>query len=158
MPIVWRTHPNVGLDIVGGGVTPAVRALGADPRVTVTGWVEDYRPLVSRAIPLVPVRLGHGIRHKVLEAWAMGRPVVSTTLGVAGTGAVDGETARIANTVPEFAAAIVKLLDHPDDQARLGRNGRARAEAHFDWPITIAEHETIYAEVMRDWHLGKQQP
>ena len=155
MPIVWRTHPNVGLDIVGGGVTPAVRALGADPRVTVTGWVEDYRPLVSRAIPLVPVRLGHGIRHKVLEAWAMGRPVVSTTLGVAGTGAVDGETARIADTAPEFAAAIVNLLDHPDDQAKLGRNGRARAEAHFDWPITIAEHETIYSEVMRDWHAGE---
>ena len=155
MPIVWRTHPTVALDIVGGGVTPAVRALGADPGVNVTGWVEDYRPLVSRAIPLVPVRLGHGIRHKVLEAWAMGRPVVSTTLGVAGTGAVDGETARIADTAPEFAAAIVKLLDHPADQAKLGRNGRARAEAHFDWPITNAEHETIYAEIMRDWHAGK---
>lgn len=157
MPIVWRTHPNVALDIVGGGVTPAVRALGADPRVTVTGWVEDYRPLVSRAIPLVPVRLGHGIRHKVLEAWAMGRPVVSTTLGVAGTGAVDGETARIADTAPEFAAAIVKLIDHPVNQATLGRNGRDRATGHFDWPITIAEHETIYAEVMRDWHAGKHR-
>lgn len=76
MPTVWRSHPTVALDIVGAGVTPVVRALGAVPRVTVTGWVEDYRPFVARAIPLVPVRLGHGTRHMVLEAWAMGRPVV----------------------------------------------------------------------------------
>ncbi len=150
MPIVWRTHPTVGLDIVGGGVTPAVRALGTDQRVTVTGWVEDYRPFVTRAIPLVPVRLGHGIRHKVLEAWAMGRPIVSTTLGVAGTGAVDGVTARIADSAPSFAAAIVNLIDNPAAQATLGRNGRERALSHFDWSITLAEHKTIYDEVLHN--------
>ena len=158
MPMVWRTHPNVALDIVGGGVTPTVRALGADPRVTVTGWVEDYRPLVARAIPLVPVRLGHGIRHKVLEAWAMGRPVVSTKLGVAGTGAVDGETASIADSAPAFASAIVNLIDSPVTQATLGRNGRARAVAHFDWSVTLAEHESIYTSVMREWRTGVRRP
>lgn len=158
MPIVWRTHPTIALDIVGGGVTPDIRALGADPRVTVTGWVEDYRPFVTRAIPLVPVRLGHGIRHKVLEAWAMGRPVVSTALGVAGTGAVDGETARIADSAPTFAAAIVNLIENATDQANLGRNGRTRALSHFDWPITLAEHNAICADVLHRWdHEGHKR-
>ncbi|CAB4789731.1 MAG: glycosyltransferase [Actinobacteria bacterium] len=158
MPLVWLRRPDVHVDLVGGGVIPKMHGLATDSRVHITGWVEDYRPFVARAIPLVPIRLGYGIRHKVLEAWAMGRPVISTALGSAGTGAINGTNACIADSAPDFANAIINLLDNRELQSQLGRNGRTHVLRNFDWPIIFGEHEDIYNNIMNEWRHGEHRP
>ena len=79
MPIVWRERPSVGLWVVGQSPTRAVQALARDERVKVTGFVPDLRPyLAQAAVAVSPIRYGVGIQNKVLEAMAMGTPVVTS--------------------------------------------------------------------------------
>ena len=106
-----------------------------DARIRVIGPVEDAVAHLAQAqVCIVPLLSGSGTRFKILEAWAAGRAVVSTTLGAEGLGAVDGIHLMLADDAEHFAAAVLRLLNDRALRARLGDWGRALYEERFTWP------------------------
>ena len=134
-PLVRREIPAARLLVVGTDPPPVIRALADGPSgITVTGAVPDVRPYVwEAAVCVVPLRMGGGTRLKIVEALAMEKAVVSTTIGCEGLDVTPGRTLEIADTPATFAAATVALLRDPARRAALGRAGRARALAAYDW-------------------------
>jgi glycosyltransferase involved in cell wall biosynthesis len=104
--------------------------------VELTGYVEAIQPYVhSAACYVVPLRVGGGTRLKILDAWAMGKAVVSTSAGCEGLEARDGENILIRDDPEEFAAAIQQVLGDGELRARLGRNARRTAEDVYSWDV-----------------------
>jgi len=132
-PLVARAHQRARLQIIGSHPSPDVlRHQG--PRVEVSGLVDDLRPHLSRAaLVIVPLRLGGGTRFKILEAMAMGKAIVSTTLGAEGLGARHERELLLADEPQALAGAIVRLLDDPGLAERLGAAGRTLVEGSYSW-------------------------
>ncbi len=145
--VLPRLGPGVRLSVVGHGAT---RAAPGAPQVDAVGSVDDVRPWLAGAeVVVAPVRFGTGMRGKVLEALAMARPVITTTLGAEGLGAVSGRHLLVADDAASLAGAIQRVRADPDLAARLGREGRALVEARFDWDIVARGHDEIYRRVLR---------
>jgi glycosyltransferase involved in cell wall biosynthesis len=120
--------------LAGKNPEAIARFLRRDPRIQILGPVEDAVVELARArVAIVPLRAGSGTRFKIVEAWAAGRAVVSTTIGAEGLGAVDGEHLLLADTPERFADAVSALLDSADLRGRLGRAGRRFYEEKFTW-------------------------
>jgi glycosyltransferase involved in cell wall biosynthesis len=104
--------------------------------VELTGYTADVRPLMHEAAcHVVPIRVGGGSRLKILNSWAMGKPVVSTSIGCEGLAAVDGENILIRDDPKEFADAIRAVLDDEELRRRLGHAGRATVDRLYDWNV-----------------------
>ena len=102
--------------------------------IDLTGYVADVRPLLNAAAcHVVPLRVGGGTRLKILSSWAMGKPVVSTSVGCEGLAARDGENILIRDQPAAFAEAIVRVLNDHDLRRRLGEQGRRTAEQLYSW-------------------------
>ncbi len=148
LPLVHQSRPDVRVRIVGAGAPPALAAL-AGPHVELTGGVADVRPhLAAAAAVVTPLRVGSGTRLKILEALAMARPVVSTGMGAEGLGLVDGVHALLADGPEALAAAVLRVLGHPDMAADLGRAGRALVESSYAWSHVGARLQTAYRELL----------
>jgi len=163
LPLVRAAVPEFTLDIVGSSPPPAVRRLARAPGVHVIGRVPDPRPwLRDAAIVVVPLRAGSGTRLKILEAWAAGRPVVSTTVGAEGLDAAHGRHLLVADDAPGFARAVRRLLADPRLRDRLAHAGRTLAEERYGWPSVVRVIEEVHAEVQsRRAHTtstGNQSP
>lgn len=144
-PLVKSARPDVKLVIVGKDPAPEVRALAADPSVTVTGGVPDVRPYLREAtVAVAPIAYGVGIQNKVLEAMAVGTPVVCTPQAVSALQTVDGQDLLVAQTDADQANAILSLLNDPALAARVGASGRAYIERHHDWSRITERLEAIY--------------
>jgi glycosyltransferase involved in cell wall biosynthesis len=124
--------PDATLEVVGRGPVPEVLGLHRpEVGVTVHPDVADVRTHVHRArVAAVPIRFGTGTRLKVLEAFASGRPVVTTTVGVAGVGG----HAMVRDDPAGFAEALMKLLTDDALASSLATAGRAHVESRFAWP------------------------
>ena len=132
-PAVRRHRPGARL-VVAGAEPPRWLTALAGPTIDVTGFVADIRPFVARAAVVVaPLLIGGGTRVKILEALAMARPVVSTSLGAEGLDLPHGTAALLADDAAAFADAVLAVLDDPRLAARLGANGRQHVAQHFDW-------------------------
>jgi glycosyltransferase involved in cell wall biosynthesis len=143
--IVPRIGRPVRVRIVGRAIPSTVTALARAGAVEVGGPVPDVRPvLASAAVVVAPVRFGTGMRGKVLEALAMGRPVVTTSLGAEGLGATAGQHLLVADDAPRFAAAVRRALDDQELARALGAAGRRLVETCFDWNAIAAAHDQIY--------------
>jgi sugar transferase (PEP-CTERM/EpsH1 system associated) len=149
-PRVRRAQPAAYLVVVGSHPSPEVqRAARRGDRVYPIGLVDDIRPEVQRAAVYVcPMRVGGGTRLKILDAWAMGKAVVSTTMGAEGLGAVAGRDLEIADEPAEFADKVVALLGDATRRRRLGSAGRARAVEEYAWPKVAAGMLGLYAELV----------
>ena len=102
--------------------------------ITMTGYVEDVRPYVQfAACYVVPIRMGGGTRVKILDAWAMGVPIVSTAIGCEGLAAVDGQNILVRDDPDLFADSVLGLLANRELGTRLGTAGRTTAELHYSW-------------------------
>ena len=124
--LIRRRRPECTLTIVGGGVGDLIELSG--PGVHFTDYVDDLRPYIARAsVAVAPIRMGSGTRLKVVEALAMAKPMVSTTIGCEGIDVRDGEHLLIADSPAAFADRVVQLLEHPDDARHLGERGAALA-------------------------------
>jgi len=135
LPRIRAARPGVRLEIVGGEPAPEVRAL-AGPQVTLTGRVPAVQPYLQRASALVvPLRIGGGTRLKIVEALALGTPVVSTTIGAQGLGLAHEEHLLVADGDEEFAAATLRVLADPRAAARMAERGRAHVHEHFRWDV-----------------------
>ena len=140
LPLVRRDVPGAAVDIVGKSPTAEVCALSALEGVRVHADVPDVRPFLAGArTAVVPVRIGSGSRLKALEAMAAGRPLVGTSVGLEGVGAVHGDNALVADGAAAMASALARVL-RDDDLARgLADRGRRHAVESYDWrPIAAA--------------------
>jgi len=129
-PELREKHPEAKFYIVGADPSWRIKkTVKKDPRVVVTGLVKDIRPYRNRARVLVsPVRLGSGLRTKVLEAMASGLPVVSTSLGMEGIEAQTGVNCLVADTPELFTQSVDWLLTDQELSARMARNARKLVE------------------------------
>ncbi|WP_026143020.1 MULTISPECIES: TIGR03087 family PEP-CTERM/XrtA system glycosyltransferase [unclassified Thioalkalivibrio] len=145
LPALRAEHPDVEFCIVGSRPAPEVAALAARPGVTVTGFVDDVRPWIAHAtVAVAPLRIARGVQNKVLEAMALGRPVVASPQ------ALEGLTARIGSEVIQaeadpraFLEAVSGYLRAPDPA--LGHAARARVLADYDW----ARNLSYLGEILR---------
>jgi polysaccharide biosynthesis protein PslH len=135
LPVLRRSWPDVTLDVVGAGIDAGMRALAeTNPEVRLIGRIDDIREAIAGAtIVVVPLRMGGGTRLKILEAMAMGRPVVSTSIGAEGLDLRDGHDILLADSPTDFANTLERLLHDTDARAALGARGRATAVERYDW-------------------------
>jgi polysaccharide biosynthesis protein PslH len=145
LPLVRAEEPNVTLSIVGRAPTPAVTRLAGERGVRVTGRVDDVRPYMrDAAVYIVPLRIGGGTRLKIFEAMAMGRAVVSTTVGAEGLPVTSGEHVMLADRPDTFARAIVTLLRDINLRRRLETAARALVVERYDWSAVAGELEEAF--------------
>ena len=157
MPLVWARRPDAEVWLVGKDPVLALRALATDQvsdpgalpagnrRVVVTGFVSDIEPYIQRAtVAAAPLLYGAGIQNKVLEALACGTPVVVTPQICAGLDVTPGRELLTASTPQEFAAALVSLLDSPEERATLAKAGRTFVENKHSWASAAAQLEAVY--------------
>lgn len=134
-PLVHARMPEAEL-LVTGDATAAPAALGRMPGVTLMGHVADLRAvLTSCRATLVPLRLGVGTRLKILEAMALGTPVVATPVGAEDIELVEGVHALIAADAPAFADAVDSLMRSADLRRRLASAARLLVEERYDWDV-----------------------
>lgn len=137
LPLVWKENPKVKFYVIGK--SPSARLseyAGSDDRIILTGRVDDVRAYVERSrIFVVPLRIGGGTRLKILEAMAMQRVVVSTSIGAEGIACRDGHDIIIADKPEDFARKVLTLLDDPSTLHRVGLAGCQLVEERYDWNI-----------------------
>jgi glycosyltransferase involved in cell wall biosynthesis len=145
-PLIQAEVPDVHFYVVGQRPHRRLDPLREHPNVTVTGWVEDVRPYIAdAAVYVAPLRMGGGTRLKLLEAMAMRKPVVATSLGAEGYPVTDGRELILADTTAQFARAVVRLLHSPARSRELGQNARAFVERRYDWRVIVPRAEQVYA-------------
>ncbi len=149
LPLVLEKIPQARLLVAGSDPPP--RHAFPDPgnAIDLLGFVEDIQPLFSScAVFICPVRSGSGVRVKLLEAFASGIPVVSTTLGAEGLARKDGEFCSLADDTADFAAKVVQLLE--DEESARAMAGRARREVETNWDMAVITKKLAlkYSEIL----------
>jgi len=148
LPLIKREVENTRLWIVGREPPQKVLNLANGDDIQVTGWVQDVLPYYERcAICVVPLRAGGGTRLKILEAMALGRPVVSTSVGCEGIDVTDGVNILIADYPDDFAEKTVKLLRDENLQRVIAQNARKLVESQYDWDSIARKMMNILHEV-----------
>jgi polysaccharide biosynthesis protein PslH len=133
-PTVLEKHPDSRFRIVGRNPSPAVRALDLLNGIDVIGSVEDVRPSVHAArVVVAPLRIARGLQNKVLEAMAMGKPVVSSPQAISGFSSRDDLPTLIASDPKEWVEHLDLMLESEDAASELGEQGRRYAERYHDW-------------------------
>lgn len=144
-PLIRARVPDVQLTITGDA---ANRPLPPAPNVVQTGYVEDVRPLVAGAwISVVPIRMGGGTRVKILEAMALGTPVVSTSKGAEGLEVTNDAHLLIADTPQLFAQYVVRLLRDADLRSRLARRARELVASRYTWSVIGPRFAQLAADI-----------
>lgn len=158
MPLVWACRPETRVVIAGNAPPPSVRALAADRRVTVTGYLDDLRPAIAGAtLAVAPLRYGVGIQNKVLEAMALATPVVAARQASRALHAVEGRDLLLAEQPHEYADAILSLMNDPQRAAAIGAAGRRYVEQYHTWDAAAQRLEQVYAsaiELALDDHVA----
>lgn len=147
LPRLRTTSPDVRFTVAGAEPSQEVRALAADPAISVTGRVADIRPFIAHADAVVaPLRISRGIQNKVLEAMAMGRPVVASPAAAEGIGCVPGRDLLVADGPAAMADSLAAVLagKHPT----LGPSARAAMEAGYAWADTLAGLPDLFAPAL----------
>ncbi len=145
-PAIRSRRPGAVFTIVGSRPAPKVRALGEQPGIRVTGFVEDVRPYYAQAdVCVIPLRLARGVQNKVLEAMSMALPVVATSRANQGIRATSGEELIIRDDAAGFREAVLSLLESPAEGFSMGRRARAFVRAHFDWDRNMSGLEACLA-------------
>ncbi len=144
-PRVVELRPEATLVVVGSDPPESLSYLNEDPNIRLTGFIADIRaPLEQCAIFVCPILSGSGVRVKLLEAFASGIPVVSTTIGAEGLASRPGEVCEIADSPEDFARSIVKLLDDEAYGVSLAERARRMVERNHDASLLTARLEAVY--------------
>ena len=156
LPRVRAAEPDATLSIIGRSPTPAVRRLAEQYRgVEVTGRVDDVRPHVHRgAVYVVPLRIGGGTRLKIFEAMAMGKAVVSTTIGAEGLPVRPGVDIAVADDPDRFADAVVRLVRDAPAREAMGAHARQSVVERYDWSAVALDFENALASAARRERAG----
>jgi glycosyltransferase involved in cell wall biosynthesis len=151
-PLIKKKDPQVRLIIVGGNIPRHILELGKEGSdILVTGYVEDVRPYVwASSVLIVPLRFGGGTKLKVLDALAMGKAIVSTSIGLEGIAVTPGKEAIQADGAEEFAEAVVDLLRFPERRLELGEAGRKLVEERYDWSKIGKLQQEIFEKLTQE--------
>ena len=147
-PLICQRDPSANLWLVGANPVATVRKWARDPRIKVTGFVPGVRTYLREAmVSVCPVRLRIGAQTKILEALACGTPVVTTSAGNYGIGAVAGQHLYVADDPREFADRVVSLLS-AEEWNELSQNGQRFVRDNFSWENSSAKLEQIVERLM----------
>ena len=161
-PILLRARPGMKATIIGrnppASLSDKIKERGLN--VTLTGFVDDIRPHVAAAdVYVIPLWVGSGTRIKAFEAMAMGRPVVSTSLGVEGLDVTHDEHFLRADNTEDFARSILSLLNDRPRGTRIAAAARALMEEKFSWSVVAKQFEAICLRALgRRWNSGRTVP
>lgn len=150
LPLVVEKYPDIVFDIVGSG-TEALLGIEAESgdRIRLHGRVPDIRPyLAATSVMVCPLRVGGGMRLKLLDFFAAGKAVVSTHIGAEGNLGIDNEHILLRDEPKSFANAIVTLLDDRDFAQQIGRNARILAEKEYSWQRIARDFVGVYDELL----------
>ncbi|MBU1568071.1 MAG: glycosyltransferase family 4 protein [Proteobacteria bacterium] len=157
LPTIKKEFPSIEIDFVGKDPPEDVRKLSEISGVRVTGTVDDVRPYVwNSQVYIVPLRFGGGTRLKILEAFSMQIPVVSTSLGCEGIECRHEKELLIADTASEFADAVIRLLRDPALRAELSKNAEQLVKRYYGWQ-SLGEKLLQYYDDLAvcDHHLAR---
>jgi glycosyltransferase involved in cell wall biosynthesis len=153
-PRLRSRYPDLMLYIIGDKPPPEIHKM-AGKYVIVTGRVPNVTPYLDQAaLVVVPLRFGGGMRVKVLEALAAGKPVVASPRAIEGLDVNGGEQVVVAESDEEFREAISQLLSDPERRALLAAQARTWARANLDWRKSIAAYEKLYEELIEQAGRG----
>ena len=149
LPFIRAQIPEVKFYIAGRNPVPEIRRLAENSGIVVTGYVEDLRKYILKAsLFLAPMRKGHGMRCKLLEAMALGKPVVTNPMGAE---ALDQDTKNciaIGNTPSEIAEKVLSLLQNRNLREELGKKARQIVRKRYTWDICSRRYEKIYKNLL----------
>jgi glycosyltransferase involved in cell wall biosynthesis len=147
LPRLRERRPGARIRLIGRDPSPAVLALAADD-VEVTGTVDDVRPEILRCpVIAVPMVNGSGVKNKILEAMALARPIVSTTLGVESLDVEAGRDLLVADDPDAFASAVDGLLADAAERSRLAAAARAFVLDGHSWDAVAGAYRDLFAEL-----------
>ena len=134
LPLIHKRFPQARFVIVGANPAPKITDLKRRNGIVVTGFVEDIRPYYEVAdVCVIPLRLARGVQNKVLEAFAMAKPVVATAKAADGIGARAYKHLLVEDSNSLFADAVIKILNNPADGIKLGEKAREFVIENFNW-------------------------
>jgi glycosyltransferase involved in cell wall biosynthesis len=149
LPLVQAQCPNVRLRITGRYDGVPVERLPLGNGAELTGYLDDIRPAVAQSWAcVVPLRVGGGTRLKILEALALGTPVISTSKGAEGLEVTHEENILIADDPESFAQAVLRLLENGALRARLSADGRRLVEERYSWEICARQLDQLLNQVV----------
>lgn len=148
--LIRREAPSVTLRITGKLDGVDLSDLPLSEGIQLTGYVDDVRPWVAKAsVCIVPIRIGGGQRLKILEAMALGTPVVSTSKGMEGLeDYLPGEHALVADEPEDFARAVLRLLKNPRDRELIAQKARMLMETNYPWDRVLAPFRALIEKVV----------
>jgi glycosyltransferase involved in cell wall biosynthesis len=149
-PRIAAQMPNVTLAVVGRNPSARLRDAVSRAGIIVTGTVDDVRPYIDEAaLYIVPLRAGGGTRLKIFEALAMGKAVVSTSVGAEGLAVTPGRDIAIADQPETFASTVLALLRDDVRRAALGHAGRQLVQRRYSWAQVAGEFEQFCQSAAR---------
>ena len=152
-PLIKEKIPDVKLYIVGRSPTKEILRLSADESVLVTGYVKDLRPYFSRAwVVVAPLTNNFGVKVRVLQAMAMGKPVVSTSMVTSGINVSAGENIILADDPRDFAERVIELLNNEELRNRIGANARKLMEEEHSWERLTDELNKVLEKTKTNYH------
>jgi len=151
LPLILVRQPQARLVVAGSDPPPAHAFADLARNVDVLGYVDDVRGTLARyAVFVCPILSGSGVRVKLLEAFAAGIPVVSTTLGAEGLAVEDAEFCRLADSPESFAEQVLALWGNPQEAAAMARRARTEVETHWDMSAITRKLVESYGELVRE--------
>lgn len=139
-PLIKKKIPKIRFFIVGSNPAPSIKSLEVDPSITVTGFVEDIREYYSAAdLCVIPLRIARGVQNKVLEAMAMGKPIVSTPSAVQGLNAESLNVVETADDPIDFSDKVIRLMENKNRAGSLGDAAVKFVAKNYNWSINLTD-------------------
>lgn len=158
-PLVRRRRPTATLAIIGAEPSAEVRRLGEREGITVTGTVPDVRDHVRRsAVNVAPLTIARGTQNKILEAMAMGVPVVTSPLAARGVDAAVGEHLLVGQSPEDYADKILGLMGDAAARQALAAAARARVESHHSWAGSMVRFDGLVEGCLQRFRGAAKQP
>ena len=148
-PLLRTRDPSIEMTFVGTGPPEEiVAAAKRDKLIKVTGFVDDIRPYVGQAsVVVVPIRIGSGTRIKILDTMAMGKAIVSTSVGCEGLNVANRRNIMIADDPTSFSESVIELLKDSKMRGEIENEARELAKTH-DWGRMVEKQEAVYQHLV----------
>ena len=148
-PLLKKEVPNATSTIAGRNPTFRIKKLAQnDSSILITGYVDDIRPFIAQAeVYVCPIRDGGGTKLKLLDAMAMGKAIVTTTIGAEGLGVIHERHVLIANDPKIFASQVLLVFNNPDLRKYLSQNARQLVKKEYSWEIIGKKLNSLYQKM-----------
>lgn len=152
-PLISAEIKDVRLYLVGASPTQEILNLSKDKKVIITGAVDDLRTFIYKsAVYVCPLQLGTGIKNKILEAMAMGIPIVATRASIPGIDITDGKNIIVEDIPHNFARKVIDLMLNKEKRSMLAENGRKLVETQYSWEAKAKAVEKILKETKEKYY------